>query len=82
MLSVTGMFAYNLLFEARARYLYVYAPLYIILAAVGIETILKRFRPVKEKRGKRKTIQILPLTAIEPEVILPPNRRLFGTGLF
>ena len=56
MLSVTGMFAYNLLFEARARYLYVYAPLYIILAAVGIETILKRFRPVKEKRGKRKTI--------------------------
>ena len=56
MLSVTGMFAYNLLFEARARYLYVYAPLYIILAAVGIETILKRFRPVKEKWGKRKTI--------------------------
>ena len=51
MLSVIGMFLYNLLFEARARYLYVFAPLYITLAAVGIGTVIERIRAAASKRG-------------------------------
>nr|WP_142412024.1 hypothetical protein [Clostridium sp. Marseille-P7770] len=35
MLSILGLTIFELLFEARARYLYIYAPLYIILAVYG-----------------------------------------------
>ncbi len=46
MLSTAGMFLYNLLFEARARYLYVFAPLYILLAVLGTRVVMgKREKP-------------------------------------
>jgi hypothetical protein len=35
MLSVVGITAFELLCEARARYLFIYAPVYVILAAMG-----------------------------------------------
>ena len=37
MLSVIGLTVFELLFEARARYLYTYTPFYILLAAIGIQ---------------------------------------------
>ena len=36
MLSVLGLTLFEQLFEARARYLYSYTPVYILLAAVGL----------------------------------------------
>ena len=42
MLAVIGLTVFELLFEPRARYLYTYAPFYIILAVSGIQMIIKR----------------------------------------
>lgn len=39
MLAVIGLTLFELLFEARARYIYIYVPIYCILAAVGFENI-------------------------------------------
>lgn len=39
MLAIIGLTVFEAIFEARARYLYIYAPLYIVLAAKGLETI-------------------------------------------
>lgn len=39
-LALIGLTLFELLFEARARYLYTYAPVYALLAAVGAEQIL------------------------------------------
>ena len=36
MLSILGLTLFEQLFEARARYLYSYTPVYILLAAVGL----------------------------------------------
>lgn len=38
-LSIIGLTLFELLFEARARYLFCYAPVYVILAAVGYRNI-------------------------------------------
>lgn len=40
MLSILGLTLFELLFEARARYLFTYAPLYIILAIYGFQNII------------------------------------------
>ena len=47
MLSLIGLFIFETLFEARARYLFTYAPIFIICGCVGLYSILKT---VKEKR--------------------------------
>lgn len=39
-LSLIGLTLFTLLFEARARYLYLYSTYYIILASIGIEVLL------------------------------------------
>lgn len=39
MLSIIGLTLFQLLFEARARYLFIYTPIYIILAILGIHNI-------------------------------------------
>jgi hypothetical protein len=36
MLSILGLTAFELIFEARARYLYIYAPIYICLGMLGL----------------------------------------------
>ena len=42
MLSLLGMVLYSMLFEARARYVYVFAPLYLALAGLGFSALLER----------------------------------------
>ena len=42
MLSVIGLTIFELLFEARSRYLYAYVPLYILLAIYGVALLLNR----------------------------------------
>ncbi len=44
MLSLFGLTLFNMLFEARARYLYIYAPYYVLLASAGWWEVLTRFR--------------------------------------
>ena len=39
MLTIIGLSLFELLFEARARYLYIYAPFYILLAVYGVREI-------------------------------------------
>lgn len=40
-LSIIGLTLFTLIFEGRARYLYLYSPYYIILAAMGVEVLNK-----------------------------------------
>ena len=49
MLSLVGLTLFELIFEARARYLYIYAPIYIVLSMVGLKNILNRIRHSKMK---------------------------------
>ncbi len=42
--SVLGIIIFNMLFEARARYLIVYAPMIIIVAVLGLEAMWKKKR--------------------------------------
>lgn len=42
MLAVVGLTLFELLFEARARYLYIYAPLYVVLASCGFSSFYQR----------------------------------------
>ena len=49
-LTLIGLTIFTLLFEARARYLYLYAPYYIILAVIGIETIYKKYQTIKDNK--------------------------------
>ena len=42
MITLLGMTLYCLLFEVRARYLFVFAPLYFVLAGCGLQRIDKR----------------------------------------
>ncbi len=42
-ISVIGIFLFTLLFEARARYLLLYVPFYIICASITIDYLIKRY---------------------------------------
>ena len=53
MLGIIGLTIFELLFEARARYLYTFIPLYIILAILGID-FLSQEKITKIKRKKEK----------------------------
>lgn len=48
MLTIMGITVFLLLFEARARYLFLYAPYFIILSAIGLQVIIKRINETKE----------------------------------
>ena len=47
MLTIIGLTVFELLFEARARYLYIYAPIYISLSIIGLQHILNRVKKLK-----------------------------------
>lgn len=47
MLTLIGLTIFETLFEARARYLYCFVPLYIMMAAAGFEEILRRVKTVR-----------------------------------
>lgn len=51
-LSLFGLFLFELLFEARARYIYTYAPIYLMLAVVGVDSILTRTKNIFSKKLK------------------------------
>ena len=40
MLTLVGVFAYNLIFEARARYLFIFAPFLLIMVGCAIKSVL------------------------------------------
>ena len=42
MLTLLGFVLYGLLFEARARYVYIFSPFFIILAVLGFCELRKR----------------------------------------
>lgn len=49
LLSIVGLTLFVTLFEARARYLYLYVPFYIIAANIGISEIRRRRRAAKSE---------------------------------
>ena len=49
MIVVCGLFAFVMLFEARARYIYLYSPLFLILSLVGYEEAWSRLAATAEK---------------------------------
>ena len=44
MLSVIGLAMFELLFEARARYLFVFSPVLVILACIGLHALYQKRR--------------------------------------
>ena len=48
-LSLIGIALFELLFEARARYIFTYVPIYILLACGSAEQVQKRIRLLWQK---------------------------------
>ena len=57
MLSILGLTIFELLFEARARYLFTYAPLYIILAVQGFSQWITIGRYSKKCSGEIEKVE-------------------------
>ena len=51
MLSVVGIVCFNMLFEARARYIYVMVPVMIVLAVVTL-SLLAQSCALRRHRGR------------------------------
>lgn len=50
MLSLVGLTLFELIFEARARYLYCYVPLYLLFGSWGLEQFYQFMRcKIKER---------------------------------
>ena len=49
-ISILLLSLYELLFEARARYLYAYIPFYILMAVQGAETMVEKWSAWRKKR--------------------------------
>lgn len=50
MISIIGLTLFELIFEARARYLFAYVPLYIILAVCGIKFLLDKWEQYQKRK--------------------------------
>lgn len=55
--SIVGLTLFELLFEARARYLYLYVPFYLIAAAAGAAEIADLLRT----KGKKRASSLFPM---------------------
>jgi len=55
-ISILGLTLFELLFEARARYLFSYSTVYVLLAAVGLEVLLAQIQKYKKKIFNRKLL--------------------------
>ena len=42
-LGIIGLFIFEILFEARSRYIFIYVPLYIFLGVIGLKNVLRIF---------------------------------------
>ncbi len=51
MLSVIGLTLFEILFEARARYLFTYVPIYILLACLGLQSVIENVKNLYRKLG-------------------------------
>lgn len=49
LLAIVGVSLFQIIFEARGRYLYHYAPVYVLLAAVGVDRLRLLFMPAFEQ---------------------------------
>lgn len=56
MLSIIGLTMFELLFESRARYLYIYAPIYITLSMVGLKNVIFQITKLKQRLQLNKKI--------------------------
>ena len=52
MVSIIGLTLFEILFEARARYLYTYVPLFILIALKGMDEWINRLEWRKEYGAK------------------------------
>lgn len=52
-LTLIGLTLFETLFEARARYLYAYAPYYVVLAVLGMRSIWLKLSPVQITENHR-----------------------------
>lgn len=50
-----GLLAFVMLFEARARYLFLYAPIFLILSLCGYDGLFVSLKSLREKRIRRKS---------------------------
>jgi hypothetical protein len=57
LLSIIGLTVFEWLFEARARYLFTYAPFYVILSTIGLKNIYILFKPIYAKVTKRFSVK-------------------------
>lgn len=59
LLSVVGLILFLLIFEVQSRYLYVYAPVFCVLAAIGAAALVEKVQriPGLKDRTKNKTKQ-------------------------
>ena len=53
-LSLLGLFLFEMLFEARARYLYTYVPLFIMIGTMGIYDLSNFMNQLISKKDKLK----------------------------
>ena len=51
MLSVVGIVCFNMLFEARARYIYVMVPVMIVLAVVTLQAVVAKGLTMRRKKS-------------------------------
>lgn len=57
-ITILGITLYEMLFEARARYLYIFAPIYCVIAASGVDVVNGWMKKAKERHlmgGKAQT---------------------------
>ena len=50
-LAILGLTLFELLFEARARYLFAYAPVYILLAGAGIRNLTDAVQGIRKRKA-------------------------------
>ena len=43
-LALIGLFIFESIFEARARYLYTYVPIFIVTAMLGLKALIDKFK--------------------------------------
>ena len=55
-LAIIGIILFEMIFEARARYIFVYAPFFVLLACRGADEVLQRVGNSKWMETKRKKV--------------------------
>jgi len=59
-IAVIGLVVFLMLFESRSRYIYLYLPFFIVLAAVSMEAVSRRVRVAIRKRRMSRPATLVP----------------------